>query len=154
MDRPASFDPALGHPRPRRIEARPPGFAAAVAPWFGLLGGAVAWALHLVVAYTLVEVSCQSGRLDTTIWGVPAATFFGYAITVWAALTAIGAALVAFTRFGVEPRTDPVDDTGAPEVLGRRRFMAYVGVAMNGVFLIAILAGGLPFLFLRACTGS
>jgi hypothetical protein len=154
MPQSASFEPAFDHPRPLRVEARPPGLAAAVAPWFGFLGGAVAWALHLVVVYSLAEISCQSGRLDTTYWGVPAAAFFGYAITVWAALTALGAALVAFTRFRVEPRTDPVDDTGALEVLGRRRFMAYVGVTMNGVFLIAILAGGLPFLFLRTCTGS
>lgn len=152
MPQPASTDPAFVPPRPRRIEGRPPGFAAAVAPWFGFLGGGVAWALHLVVAYVLTEVACKSTRLDATFWGVPAPELFGYGITLWAALVALGAAHVAFRSYAADPRIDPVDDAGAPEALGRRRFMAYVGVAMNGVFLLAILAGGLPFLFLNACS--
>jgi hypothetical protein len=29
--------------------------------------------------------------------------------------------------------------------------MAYFGIVINGIFLLAILAGGLPFFFLRTC---
>lgn len=154
MTRTASTDPAIDPARPLRVEGRPPGFAAAAAPWFAFLGGGVAWAFHLVVAYVLTEVACKSARLDGAVWGVPLPELFGYAITLWAALTAIGAAHVAYRGYVADPRIDPVDDPGDPEALGRRRFMAYVGVGMNGVFLLAILAGGLPFLFLNACGGS
>lgn len=147
-------DPALAYRRGRRPEARPPGFFATVGPWYGFLGGGVAWVIHLALAYVLVEIACKSDRLDVAWWGVPATTLLGLAITVWAALAALGAALTASARFAEDGRFDPVDDTGAHEVLGRRRFMAYVGIAMNGLFVIAILAGGLPFVFLRACTAA
>jgi hypothetical protein len=154
MDISARDDPARTPPPPLRIEGRPPGFAAELAPWYAFLGGGVAWALQFVALYALTEIGCRSERLDAALWGVPALAWFGFAMTVWAALAAIGAAHVAYARFADDARADPVDDTGAPEVLGRRRFMAYAGLLMNGLFLLAILAHGLPFLVLNACSGS
>jgi hypothetical protein len=150
----ARNDPAFDHRRGRAPEGRPPGFVAIVTPWFVLLGGAAAWVLHLVLAYGIVEIACQSDRLDGVLLGLPMADFFGYALTLLAGLTALAAGLLAYGRLVEDPRVDPVDDPGAHEVFGRRRFMTYVGLLMNGLFLVAILAGGLPFLFLRACSGS
>ena len=96
----------------------------------------------------------QSSRLDGELLGLPLAAFFGFAVTLLAAATALGAAALAYGRLAADPRVDPVDDPGAHEVFGRRRFMTYAGLLMNGLFLIAILAGGLPFLVLRSCSGS
>jgi hypothetical protein len=135
-------------------EGRPPGPAAALAPWFAFLGGAAAWVLHLVMAYGIAEIACRSDRLAGTLLGMPLADVFGLALTLLAGLTAIGAGVVAYGFVAADPRTDPIDDTGALETIGRRRFMGYGGLLMNGLFLLAILGGGLPFLYLRACTGS
>jgi hypothetical protein len=68
-------------------------------------------------------------------------------------VAALGAAAVAWSMAENGIPSDPVDEPGAPEAFGRRRFIAYVGVVMNGLFLLAIIMGGLPFLFLRACGG-
>ena len=145
-------DPAFEHRRGRHPEGRPPGLAAILTPWFAFLGGAAAWILHLTVGYSLSEIACGSERLDLTLLGLPGPEFLGYALTLLAGLTAVAAAITAFTYFPDGVRDDPVDAPGALEVLGRRRFMAYAGLIMNGIFLIAILAGGLPFMFLRTCT--
>jgi len=61
---------------------------------------------------------------------------------------------VAWAMAGGAIQIDPVDEAGAPETLGRRRFIAYVGVVMNGLLLLAIVIGGPPFVFLSACSGS
>jgi hypothetical protein len=154
MPEPARIDPAFDYRRGRAPEGRPPGFVAIVTPWFIFLGGAAAWVLHLVLAYAIAEVACQTDRLDGVLLGMPMADVFGYALTLLAGLTALAAGVLAYGRLAEDPRGDPVDDPGAHEVLGRRRFMTYVGLLMNGLFLIAILAGGLPFLYLRSCSGS
>jgi hypothetical protein len=138
--------------RPRRMpEERPPGAVAIIAPWFAFLGGAAAWALHLMVGYVLTEIACRSERLDVVLLGLPGLDVFGFAVTLVAAATAVGAAFVAFATFPNGARADPVDDTGDHETFGRRRFMAFAGLVMNGLFMIAILAAGLPFMFLRTC---
>jgi hypothetical protein len=139
--------PAPGERRPARV-LRP---LTGVAPWFAFLGGAAAWALHLVVVYAIVEIACGSDRLATTLLGFPARDVLGFAATLVAALTAFAAAITAYGTFPGGVEADPVDDTGAPEGVGRQRFMAYVGIVMNGLFLIAILGGGLPFLYFRTC---
>jgi hypothetical protein len=154
MPEPATFDPAFDYRRGRDPEGRPPGIIAMLTPWFIFLGGAAAWVLHLVLAYVIVEIACQSNRLDGILFGLPMADVFGYALTLLAGLTALVAGLLAYGRLADDPRVEPIDDPGAHEVIGRRRFMTYVGLLMNGLFLIAILAGGLPFLFLRSCSGS
>jgi hypothetical protein len=154
MPEPASYDPAFDYRRGRAPEGRPPGLIAIVTPWFIFLGGAAAWVLHLVLAYVITEIACQTSRLDGVLLGLPMADFFGYALTLLAGLTALAAGLLAYGRFAEDARVEPIDDPGAHEVLGRRRFMTYAGLLMNGLFLIAILAGGLPFLFLRSCSGS
>lgn len=154
MTDPIPVDPATAHRRGRWPEGRPPGIVASVAPWYALLGGGAAWALHLVFAYLLVEIACHSERLAGTILGMGTGHAAGLALTLVAALIAIGAIGVAWAMAGDGVPIDPVDDPGAPEVLGRRRFIAYVGVVMNGLFLLAIVLAGLAFLFLNMCSAG
>ena len=125
-----------------------------LAPWFAFLGGAAAWAIHLVVAYVIVEIACRTDRLDGAILGLATAHALGLALTFVAAVAAFGAAAVAWSMTKDGMPMDPVDASGAPEAIGRRRFMSYAGVVMNGLFLLAIVMGGLSFLFLRACSSA
>ena len=149
---------AHAHERLLEPRERPPGssaprpLSAILTPWFAFLGGAAAWVLHLTVAYVIAEIGCQSQRLDVRLLGIPGPDFFGFALTLLAGATAVGAAVTAFRLYPGEATGDPVDEPGARESIGRDRFMAYAGLIMNGIFLVAILAGGLPFMFLQSCT--
>ncbi|CAN5633150.1 hypothetical protein BH24DEI1_BH24DEI1_07480 [soil metagenome] len=129
----------------------PPGISHPAWQWFGFLGGIVAWALQFAISYVLTEVACNSDRLAFTVLGVGATEFLSLMVTLLAGLTAIIAAVVAYLSQPQGVLGDAVEKAGAPEASGRSRFMAYFGVVINGIFLLAILAGGLPFFFLRTC---
>lgn len=120
--------------------------------WFGFLGGAASWLLHLVIAYGISEIACHSDRLAFSIAGLPAGEFLGYGATLLAALTALTATYVAFA-LRPEGVVDQVEQPGSIEAEGRSRFMAYTGIVMSGLFTLAILAGGLGFFFLNPCAG-
>lgn len=147
----AHHDPARDARRGVDPQRRLPTTTSVVAPWFAFLGGAAAWVLQFVVIYSISEIGCQTERLDVVLLGLPGPAFFAFALTLLAGLTAVAAAVMSFRAFPNGVRADPVDGTGAHETPGRRRFMAYAGVIMNGMFLITILATGLPFMFLRSC---
>jgi hypothetical protein len=148
----ARIDPAFDYRRGRRPEGRPPGLAAAVGPWFGLLGGALAWVLQFVVVYGIAEIACRSDRLDGTLFGAPLPQALAFAVTLLAAGTALAAAGIARALAPNGVRADPLEAAGEHEALGRQRFMSYAGTLMSGLFVLAILAGGLPYVYLRACT--
>lgn len=98
--------------------------------WFGLLGGTVAWAAHLLVSYLVVGVGC--GHLTDDVLRA-----LLVAVTVGTGLIAVTALAVA-QRAAISTRT-------------WRRSLARAGVLLDalGVFGIAF-AGTLPFA-LRTC---
>jgi hypothetical protein len=134
-----------------RAEQEAPGLAHPFYLWFGFFGGIVAWAVQFGIAYGLSEIACNSERLAFTVLGVGATEFLSLLVTLLAGLTALAAAAVAYLSQPLGVMGDAVEETGAPEAEGRSRFMAYFGIVINGIFLLAILAGGLPFFFLRTC---
>ena len=154
MSEPATRTAAVGDHGGRRPDGSEGGLAASVAPWFAVLGGAAAWALRFVVAYALAEVACRSDRLDVVLLGLPAHDLLAHAATLIAAATAVGAAFVARSLAPEGAWSGPVDAAGDPEAPGRLRFIARTGVALNLLFLVAILVGDLPYHFLRTCGGS
>ena len=133
-------DETLAHDTPPQPREVTPTETALL--WFGLLGGAAAWAVHFLLVYLLSEIDCASVRLSFTLAGLPALSFFGYLLTLLAVVTALAAAVVARGQVADEPE---------PERAERTRFMARTGVWMNLLFAIGIVASALPFLFLRAC---
>jgi hypothetical protein len=103
---------------------------AAPLVWFGLLGGMVAWAAHLVVSYAVVDVGCgaQNELLLRALL---------VAVTVVTGLVAV-AALFAARRSIARSTT-------------WRRSLARAGVLLDGLGLFGIaVAGTLPFA-LRTC---
>ena len=98
--------------------------------WFGLLGGTVAWAAHLLVSYFVVGVGCGNVSDD-----VIRALLVG---------VSVGTGLVAAVALAVAQRSARVTATW-------RRSLARAGVLLDtlGLFGIAI-AGTLPFA-IRAC---
>jgi hypothetical protein len=113
------------------------------AEWFGLLGGAIAWSVQLVIGNAFAEVGCEAGGFR----GMPALLLV---ITGTTALVAIAAAVVSWIGLRRARRN------GGSAATSRERsgFMAISGLVASGVFLLLILMGGvLPHLVLATCSG-
>ncbi|MBM4439696.1 MAG: cytochrome c oxidase assembly protein [Candidatus Rokubacteria bacterium] len=102
--------------------ARPALAARDVAPWrlwFGLLGGAVAWTLRLLISYPLLPVACGAG----TLAAVHVVTF------AMAALTVVAGVVAWRTRQRAAPASTA-------------HYMGRLGLLLNALFLLTIVAEG------------
>jgi hypothetical protein len=98
--------------------------------WFGLLGGTVAWAAHLLVSYFVVGSGCGNVADDTV-------RALLVAVTVATGVIAAGALAVAQRAAGT--------------ATAWRRSFARAGVLLDALGLFGIaLAGTLPFA-IRTC---
>ena len=118
----------------RRVE--PSGFQL----WFGTAGAAVAWFVHLNLAYMLVPFTCALGGRTLL-----------YIATVLLAGVAIAAGVVAWGQWRQMSEEERGNLVGEMEG-SRQGFMLYSGLLASGVFLLAILLATLPIFFLNPCT--
>ncbi len=107
--------------------------------WYGVLIGAIAWKLQLVVNYAVVPYACWH-RAE---WINHAASF----ATVALALTGCWVSWRSWKETGGSLETD----VGGPA--GRSGFMALGGIALSALFALHILGQWLPNLFLSPCDG-
>jgi hypothetical protein len=148
--------------QPTSIEAVAPGPAdvpgfnpPSVLVWFGVAGGAFAWAAVHVAGYGFSLRRCSPTRNDVLIslppWqiGLSAA---GAAVAV----AAIGVSVWMFVRTfrigdssAMERRGD-----GSPPPLGRIQFLSMVGVTVNFLALAIIVLDGIGPPILNACQQS
>jgi hypothetical protein len=114
--------------------------AGLAAAWFGLLGGAIAWSVQLVLGDAFAEVGCEAG-------GFGGISIVLLAITGAAVIVAAAALLVSLAHLRRLRRAE----TSEPSAT-RARFMATSGAVASGIFLTLIVMGGvLPHLFLATC---
>jgi hypothetical protein len=114
----------------RSISLSPAGIAA---QWTGVLAGPIAWALDLMVSYSIVQWSC----------GGPHPLVLH--LVSWIALLIIVGGLAASWRVLAEaPR-------GAAPVAQRTRFMGWLGVVSCAMFATTIVATAIPRWILDAC---
>lgn len=116
--------------------AEPEGFRL----WFGTLGAAVAWFVHLIVVYVLVPVTCAIGG--------PGAMYVASAVLLG---VAVAGGSVAFQSWHQMSEAERGNLLGEMEGT-RRGFMIYGGLLASGVFLLAILLAIIPIFFLDPCT--
>lgn len=122
-------------PRARRLGGR--------LMWFAVLGGAVAWTLHLFVGWGTEELVCASGH--TTVAGVPVEAVIGTGVVLPALVTvaALGLSLRAWRHTSPASRDD--------RRMGRAALLALVGVWANALFLTIIVVGGAALLVFAPC---
>lgn len=114
--------------------------------WYGVLGGAVAWAVHLLVAWPLDELTCAAG--SEKISAVPLWQAVGLAVVIPGLVTAGSLAVAALAW----RRTARAQSAGAQDpAFGRSRMLAVVGIWANLLFLTIIVLGGVAVLVLPAC---
>lgn len=108
--------------------------------WFGTLGAAVAWFVHLVVVYVLVPVTCAISG--------PVAMYVASVVLVAVALGGGFVALQSWRDMSEEERGNLIGEMEGT----RKGFMIYGGLLASGVFLLAILLAIIPMFFLDPCT--
>jgi hypothetical protein len=125
--------------------------------WFGLFGGAAAWALQLLTNYALFAHFCYPSFVplaSPTFGGVRA---LGIASSAVFLAVAVAALLVAFrswsrTRAEAHQRRDAKHHHDAAEVgEGRTRFMAMSGMLVSGIMVYAVLMNAVPAVFMPVC---
>src|SRR5690606_39142115 len=113
--------------------------------WFGFLGGATAWSVHLVAAALIAEWGCFSGLQQTMYWGV---TLVAWLLILLSAAMLLIAVLATAAAYVVKKRlpAHTVDDELAPHD-EMDQFLARFGIAASGVFVFIIAAESLPILY-------
>ena len=133
--------------------AAPPRAARSRWLWFALFGGPAAWSVQLLVNYPLAAHSCYPGSVPLTT-----PTFGGLwtalvAVNVLMLLTTLAAgttAIVIWRR--ARDRTASSHDPVLEDAGGRVRFMAYSGMLVSGLFLLAVLMSAFPLFIVPMCT--
>lgn len=123
--------------------------------WFGVLGGAGAWAVQFVVnlAFTFAQCDAPSGR-----WQLPV---HGFEIGLSAAAVAVGIAAtgVSLRLYRRTFRIDHIAEAerqgkGSPPPTGRINFLAMVGLTVNFLALAIIVMTGIGAPLLPVCQQS
>lgn len=98
-----------------------------VLQWYGLLGGALAWATQQVVGYFVSTAGCGSAGVDTKVAQI--------ALSASAGLMIVAAETAAFAVFRA---TSPE----APPPSGRLHFFAQAALLGNVLFLLVVVLTG------------
>lgn len=110
--------------------------------WYAVLGGALAWTVHLFTAWGVEELACASG--STRVGAVPLRLVITLAV-VLPALATVGSLLAG----GLAWRRTRHD--GEVPSVSRTRMLAIVGIWLNLLFLTIIVLGGAALLVLPPC---
>lgn len=110
--------------------------------WFGMLGGAGSWALHLVYSYALVPPACTAGLGFMLYLGIP--VFLG--VTLLAGFFA--------WRGWMLSRSLTFNSDAQYEVMKRVRFMAISGLFLTAFFLMVIGAQSVPIILQDPCEAA
>lgn len=114
--------------------------------WFALLGGAVAWTGHLMLAYAISEFGCTSGIGRRSVLGVSAVSWM--LLLMSAAMIALAAWAYA-TAGGVGRGAR---GTSHPDEHSTAEYVAHFGRIANGLFLFIVVIESVPiFFYLGRC---
>lgn len=107
--------------------------------WFGLLGGAVAWLLHLLTAYAVAEFGCVGTLGQQAYRGISLVAWSVIAVSLLLGIVSATATVVAlrlYVAHAANPDTDPVQ--------AAERMTAWVGGCSSGIFTLAIAFESIP----------
>lgn len=115
--------------------------------WFGLLGGAISWTAHLILAYAVAEFGCVGQLGERGYLGVSTVAWLELSLTVVTTLVAGTATVVAYRSHRRLRSRDADDAAEAAE-----RYTAWAGLLTSGMFTFIILFESIPILYyLHSC---
>jgi hypothetical protein len=116
--------------------------------WFGLLGGALAWAAHFISAYLLAEFGCVGGLAEYRFANVSYVAWLEIAVTAVAVLVAFAATMLAYRSSRRLQSRPPVSD----DALHGEPYLARAGLYTSAIFTFVILFEAIPlFFYFRHC---
>lgn len=123
--------------------------------WFGVLGGALAWAVTFVagLAFTFAQCSAPPGR-----WQLPVQTWQA-GLSAAGVLVGTAAGATSLRIYLATRRIDDVADherrgDGYPPPLGRVNFLATVGLLVNFLAIAIMIMTAIGAPLLRICQQS
>lgn len=118
-----------------------PGVIGLLVLWFGFLGGAIAWIVHILLAYALVPVACLL-EMEIVL----------YAVSLVTAVVALASVLVSWRIWRKAEQTNsPESHVVTPRTA---RFMGLSGILLGGLFLGAIFAQTIPMFLQDSCEAA
>jgi hypothetical protein len=109
-------------------------------PWFALLGASVAWAVHFMVSYLLIEAFCASwGR--SVFSGLSGVTLAVLLTTLLTLPVAVASGLVAWRN--EQASAEGPDEVGA--------YIGRAGMLLSCLFALVIVVETIPALTLAPC---
>lgn len=119
---------------------------------FSIIVGPMVWAVHFLIVYITTAIACAKGIFDLQVLGMTLIPLTVAAATLIAAALIIDGIVLAYRRWrgspGARPEMPPHDRPGEQS---RYRFMAYAGLLLSGLSLVATLWVALPVLFIDSC---
>ena len=114
---------------------------------FALLGGALAWAGHLLIAYAIAEFGCVAGLGHRQVLGV---TVVSWMLLFVSAVCTAAAAAAVIISYGIrQQHSAPPAPPEPPDADDRstREFAARFGLICNGLFLFVVLVQSVPVFY-------
>jgi hypothetical protein len=119
--------------------------AGALLLWFAVLGGAVAWAVHLMAAWGTEELTCAAGHRSISGTSLTVVLVLMVAIPGAVALASLAVAWRAWRQ------TRGIRDGDGERRLDRARLLAIVGISANLLFVAIILLDAIALAVFPPC---
>ncbi|HET6520542.1 MAG TPA: hypothetical protein VFG47_12100 [Geminicoccaceae bacterium] len=117
---------------------------------FSIIAGPLVWAVHFLVLYVTAAVACAKGFFGVEVLGLGVVQTVAAAATLGAVAFIVHGARMSWRRWRTGPSSPPPPhDRSDPD--SRRRFIAYSGLLLCGLALIATVWQALPVLFFHSC---
>jgi hypothetical protein len=107
--------------------------------WFGFLGAAGAWVVHMALGYPLVPLVCSTGL-----------TVLLYLLSAVLGVVAAAAGMVSWQNWRAAGGAAAGNLIGSDTRIG---FMAFTGVLASGFFFAAIMLATVPVILIDPCSG-
>lgn len=111
--------------------------------WFGLFGGAIAWTVHLMLAYAVAEFGCVGRLGERGYLGITLVAWLEVALTLATTLAAGAATVVAYRCHRHLLSNAAQEDADA----AAERYTAWAGLLTSGLFTFIILFESIPILY-------
>jgi hypothetical protein len=119
---------------------------------FSLIAGPLVWGAHFLTVYVFTALACARGFFDHQVIGIGIVQLVLAAVSLAAVLLIADALYLSWYRWrGDEPAGQPPIAHDRADVASRREFMAYAGLLLSAIALIATVWQTLPIFFFASC---